>query len=125
MFFSTPLHMTMDKVVDFIRDFHPSKLGLGLSDILLTFFCIAAGPILISWLVSFLSLRTANFIRTAFKWTLTILGYGVVLFILLNAVLTEDYGNVFVAIILIAASRIDHWYKFYDRFVDKKINNDN
>lgn len=114
----------MNKIIDFTRNFHPSKLGLGLWDMLLIVCFILAGLILIKWLVSFCSPQTATLARTVFKWTMITFACFVALFILLNAVLTGDYGNVFVAFILILASKIDHWYKLYDNFVDRRINRD-
>ncbi len=112
----------MDSVIDFIKNFRPPNLGLGLWDILVIVGLVIVGLILINWIISFLPIRTGNLIKTIVKLSFNVLSYGLIVLIVLNAILTGDYGNVFVIAVLVVSTKIDYWYKLYDNFVDKKIN---
>jgi hypothetical protein len=109
----------MENIIAFIKNFHASQLGLGLGDFLLILLAIIVGLSLIHWLVSRASRGAARTFREVVKGAFMIFGTLIVLFILLNAILTGNYGIVFIGLLLIASSKIDHWFALYDHFMNK------
>jgi len=112
----------MDAITEFIKNFHPSHWGLGLWEFLAIIGLAFVGLILITWLVSFLPTRTAELIRAIVRWTLAVVSFALTLLVVLNAILTREYSGLFIIILLMVSSRIDHWYKLYDNFVDRQVN---
>ena len=116
----------MDVIIDFIKNFHPSKLGLGLWEILAITALTLMSLVLTNWLVSFLPTRKANLIMAIVRQTFNVAYYGAMVLVFLNAILTGDYEYVIILMFILAAfivsSKIDYWYKLYDSFMDKRIN---
>jgi len=111
----------VDSVIDFIKKFHPSTLELGPWEILAIVGLIIVGLVLTHWIVSFLPTHTGNLVKVILTRTLSIVSYGFIILMILNAILTRDYGSILVVILLWVSSRIDYWYKLYDNFVDKRM----
>lgn len=114
----------MQKIIDFIRDFQPSNLNLGWGELVLYAGGLIVILVLINWMISFLPEHSGNLIRTIVKVALNVLSYSFISLIILNAILTDDYGNVFIMVVIVAAIKIDYWYRLYDKFVDRKMNKD-
>src|SRR6478609_3761832 len=114
----------MDSVIDFVKKFHPSSLGLGLWNILAIVGLTLVGLVLINWTVSFLPSRTGDLIKKVVRQTFNLAYYGLIVLITLNAIFTGDYGYFLVVVFLFISSKIDYLYKLYDDFVDRKINRD-
>jgi len=110
-----------DAIITFIKDFRPSNFNLGLGECLIIFGLLVLGAILGNRIISILPPNLAAPIRTITRIIFKLAFYSFILLILLNAILTGEYGNIFVIGIMYAASKIDYWYKLYDDFVDRKI----
>ena len=112
----------MDSIINFIKNFHPSQLGLRLWDVLLLIGITVAVIILIHWLTSFFPPRTRDSIKGVIRWTSNIIAHALIVLLTLNAILTGDYTNIFVIALLFVSSKLDYWYKLYDNFVDRQVN---
>ncbi|SKC88818.1 hypothetical protein SAMN05660236_5701 [Ohtaekwangia koreensis] len=118
----------MDSVIDFIKNFKFPLSDLDFWGLLITFGIIILIFVIANWLISFLNPTTA---RTT-KRILTIIFYSVfffeLIFVVLNAILTENYNRLTVMVFMIAPYYIRLWigkfYKRYDKLVDKLASKD-
>lgn len=113
----------MEPLIEFIRNFSPENLDLGIWDILTILGAIIVTSILFNWLISYLQPRITASIKKYVKRTLFYFTYGVLILLFLNAIMTGNYVYIFSILIPLLANKIDILFSLYDKFMDRKINN--
>ena len=113
----------MTRIIDFIKDFELSTYGLSVGHMWIIFGCIIIGFIVANWLASFLQSSTTIRVRRILTILLNSIFYGVVVFMILNAFLLNDYGRLTILIFTSSLPYLRQWmdkfYKAYDNAVDK------
>lgn len=113
----------MDSVIDFIKNFDFSEFSLGFWDLLIAFGVIVITFVIGNKLMSFLRPETAQTTRRVLTLAFYSVFFAIQLFIVLNAILTERYDRLQLAIIVAALPYLRYWvgrfYKRYDKLVDK------
>ena len=113
----------MNNILDYIKNFDFSVYSLGVLDLLIVFGIIILMFVIGNKLLSFLRPETAQTIKRILTITFYSVFFAIQLFIVLNAILTERYDRLQLAIILAVLPYLRYWvgkfYKRYDRLVDK------
>jgi hypothetical protein len=113
----------METVIDFIKEFRISNYGWDGKDVLIIIGMILAGFILANGVISFLPAATAGRVRKILLAIVSSISYGVIIFFMLNAFLTQDYGRLAGIIFLAGATYlrrgVELFYETYDKLVDK------
>ena len=116
----------MDSIIGFIKNFDFSEFRLGYWGLLIAFGIIILILVIGNKLISFLRPETAQITRRILTITFYIVFFAIQLFIVLNAILTENYDRLQLAIIVAVLPYLRYWvgkfYKRYDKLVDKLTN---
>lgn len=113
----------METIIDFIKEFQLSKYGLDVLDMLNILGMILGSFILAYGLTAFLPAVTAVRLKKILLRVVSSILYGVIIFMMLNALLTKDYGKL--AVLIFSASvtylrrGVELFYETYDKLVDK------
>ena len=118
----------MDRLTDFIRNFDPSIFGLSPWDMWIGLAVMVFIYIVLNWLTSFLQPTTGQSIKKILAMVFNSVFIGLLIFILLNSVLTERYDRlaimVFILILPYLKILVGNFYKRYDNLVDRRISRD-
>jgi hypothetical protein len=115
----------MERIIAFIKDFKLSSYGLDIWDMWLIFGIIIIAFALSNWIISFSPALTSGRLKKWLAFFFYSIFYGVMVFMILNAVLTNDYARlsalIFGLILPNLRPWIDKFYRGYDNLVDKII----
>jgi hypothetical protein len=114
----------METVIDFIKEFRLSNYGWDVNDELILIGTILAGFILANGLISFLPAATAGRSRKILAFVVSSMAYGIIIFVMLQALLNKDYGKLgvtFVCVILFMRKEFRLLYEKYDELIDKLV----
>lgn len=110
-------------MLDYIKNFDFSVFNLGFWHLVIAFGIIILIFVIGNKLLSFLRPETAQTIKRILTITFYSVFFAIQLFIVLNAILTERYDRLQLAIILAVLPYLRYWvgkfYKRYDKVVDK------
>jgi hypothetical protein len=116
----------MDRITDFIKNFHPSLFGLDPWDMWIGFGLMIIIFILLNWVTSFLQPTTGQRIKKILAIVFYSLFIGLLVFALLNSLLTERYDRltivIFILILPYLKRLVGNFYKRYDDLVDRLTN---
>ena len=116
----------MESVVDFIKNFKLSMLGLTPTDAMIISLCIVFAYVIGNALTRFLTPTAGETTKSILAIILNCFIYGVVGFIMLRALLNHDYWEAIVMTGIFALTHIRVWvrkfFEGYDRLVDKWAN---
>lgn len=112
-------------MIDFIKDFKISDYPLAFWQILMLVLVPVAIYVLVNKLILFLPVHIAGPAKKAFFLLFNMTVCGLVAFIILNALLNEDYERLFMGLFVSMVPLIrwafDKLYAKYDRLVDKAV----
>lgn len=83
----------MDKVINYIKNFHISRLGLTALEGLIVLGLIILLLIAVNWISIYLSTELRKTIKNIVKWISLTLAYGFLTLIILNSILNKNYWN--------------------------------
>jgi cytochrome b561 len=113
----------MDRIIDFIKTFKLSLFGLDTWDLWIGFGIIILIFVFANWLTSFLQPTTGQRIKKILTIVFYSVFFGVMILIILNSLLTENYDRLTVMVFVLIIPYLKRWmeefYKRYDRFVDR------
>jgi hypothetical protein len=115
----------MKAIIDFIKNFHLASYGVTAKALWLFFGLLLVTFFLVRWLTSFLPESSSAKIRRIITVVSLLIFYCAVVFIVLNAFLTESYSQVAVMIFTLIVPYVKKLYKLYDDLVDKWMGNVN
>jgi len=115
----------MEPLTNFIKDFKLSSYGLDVWDMWIIFGILIVAFALGNWIISSSPTLRASGLKRWLTFSFYMIFYGVIIFMILNSLLTNDYGRVtvliFSSILPYLRQWIDIFYKRYDNLVDKVI----
>jgi hypothetical protein len=118
----------MDRITTFIKNFDPSFFGLDSWDLSIGFGLMILIFILLNWLTSFLQPAIGQRIKKILAIVFYAVFIGLLLFMLLNSLLTERYDRliimIFILILPYLKRLVGNFYKRYDELVDRRISRD-
>ena len=113
----------MNQAADFIRNFEPSALGLGIWGVWIGLGIVIVAYVVMVKLATFLPRVTSDLTRKILRITFYAILIGVISFMLLNSLLNQNYGQLAVIIFLLLLQTLrrvaSKLYKSYDTIVDK------
>jgi hypothetical protein len=119
------ISMSMEQVINFIKDFRLSSYGLEIWDMWLIFGILIITFALGNWIISSSAKLRASGLKRWLTFSFYTIFYGVMTFMILNSILTNNYGRltvlIFSTIIPYLGKWIDNFYKRYDNLVDKVV----
>lgn len=116
----------MNEAIAFIKNYDPINFGFGLWDLLILLGFLVLSPLIFSIISKVLFSKIQSVFAKIGNWIFWFFVIIHIVFLLLKAMLTNDYWailvlSIFLIPIFTRIKSIDDLFKKYDDFVDKRI----
>ena len=116
----------MNEAIDFIKNYDPINFGFGLWDLPVFIGAVILSFVIFKIISKILPSKIQPYFSKIGNWIFWIFAIIHIVFLLLKAMLTNDYWTILVLSIFLIPiftriKSIDDLFKMYDNFVDKRI----
>ena len=108
----------MESVLNFIKDFKVSQIGLSIEKVIILFVVLLLIVIVSNLINKYRPTKTNKIINVLGL----IICFSLIAFLIIKSILNENYWNLIVAALMLISTRIHGWVNMYDKWIDKIVN---